>query len=136
MTMTSTTTTDRPRRSTSTGTRPCGWPRPSTAATSTSCVPSDPDDWSRPTDCPAWDVRAMAAHNLGMAEMAGSLPEMVRQFAAATPPDGGGRRRPDRPPGGGRAGADARPEIIERYAAAVSAGRARPPPPVRSWSAG
>ena len=25
----------------------------------------------------------MAAHNLGMAEMAGSLPEMVRQFAAA-----------------------------------------------------
>ena len=43
----------------------------------------DPDDWSRPTACPAWDVRAMAAHNLGMAEMAGALPEMVRQFAAA-----------------------------------------------------
>ena len=42
-----------------------------------------PDDWSRPTDCPAWDVRAMAAHNLGMAEMAGSLPEMVRQFVGA-----------------------------------------------------
>ena len=43
----------------------------------------DRDDWSRPTDCPAWNVRAMAAHNLGMAEMAASLPEMVRQFAAA-----------------------------------------------------
>jgi len=43
----------------------------------------DPDDWSRPTDCPAWDVRAMAAHNLGMAEMAGSLPEMVRQFGGS-----------------------------------------------------
>jgi uncharacterized protein (TIGR03083 family) len=39
-----------------------------------------PEDWSRPTDCPAWDVRAMAAHNLGQAELAGSLPEMVRQF--------------------------------------------------------
>jgi uncharacterized protein (TIGR03083 family) len=39
-----------------------------------------PDEWSRPTDCPAWDVRAMAAHNLGQAEMAGSLPEFVRQF--------------------------------------------------------
>jgi hypothetical protein len=40
-----------------------------------------PKDWSRPTDCPAWDVHAMAAHNLGMAEMAGSLPELVHQFA-------------------------------------------------------
>ena len=47
------------------------------------------DDWSRPTDCPAWDVRAMASHNLGMAEMAGSLPEMVRQFAGG----GASRRR-------------------------------------------
>jgi uncharacterized protein (TIGR03083 family) len=41
-----------------------------------------PDDWTRPTDCPAWDVRAMAGHNLGQIEMAGSLPEMVRQFVA------------------------------------------------------
>lgn len=22
-----------------------------------------PDDWSKPTDCPLWDVRAMAAHS-------------------------------------------------------------------------
>jgi uncharacterized protein (TIGR03083 family) len=43
-----------------------------------------PSDWSRPTDCPAWDVRAMASHNLGQAEMAGSLPVMLRQFAAAS----------------------------------------------------
>ena len=41
-----------------------------------------PADWDRPTDCPAWDVRAMAGHNLGQAELAGSLPEMVRQFVA------------------------------------------------------
>lgn len=42
----------------------------------------DPGDWSRPTDCPDWDVRTMAAHNLGQAEMAGSLPEFVHQFVA------------------------------------------------------
>lgn len=43
----------------------------------------DPDDWSRPTECPGWDVRAMAAHNLGMAEFAASVREMVRQNVAA-----------------------------------------------------
>ena len=42
-----------------------------------------PDEWARPTECQPWDVRAMATHNLGMAEMAGSLGSMVRQFAAA-----------------------------------------------------
>ena len=41
------------------------------------------EDWSRPTDCPGWDVRAMAAHMLGMAEMAASLLEMRRQQKAA-----------------------------------------------------
>jgi uncharacterized protein (TIGR03083 family) len=38
-----------------------------------------PEDWTRPTDCPAWDVRQMAAHNLGMAEMAASVRENMRQ---------------------------------------------------------
>ena len=41
------------------------------------------DDWNRPTACPPWDVRSLASHNLAMAEMAGSLPELVRQFAGA-----------------------------------------------------
>jgi uncharacterized protein (TIGR03083 family) len=27
------------------------------------------DDWTQPTDCPAWTVRDVAGHNLGMAEM-------------------------------------------------------------------
>jgi uncharacterized protein (TIGR03083 family) len=36
-------------------------------------------DWSRPTECPGWDVRAMAAHALGMAEMAASIREGRRQ---------------------------------------------------------
>jgi uncharacterized protein (TIGR03083 family) len=42
-----------------------------------------PDDWSRPTDCPAWDVRALASHVLGMAEMFASLRENLRQMRAA-----------------------------------------------------
>ena len=41
------------------------------------------DDWTRPTDCPAWDVRAVAGHCLGMAEMAASLPVAVRQNVTA-----------------------------------------------------
>ncbi len=41
------------------------------------------DDWSRETECPAWDVRAMAGHVLGMAQMAASVREMIRQQMAA-----------------------------------------------------
>lgn len=40
-------------------------------------------DWSRPTDCPDWDVRRLAAHVLGMAEMAASIRENLRQTRAA-----------------------------------------------------
>jgi uncharacterized protein (TIGR03083 family) len=39
--------------------------------------------WARPTDCTAWDVRQLVAHLLGMAEMAASLPEQLRQMRAA-----------------------------------------------------
>jgi uncharacterized protein (TIGR03083 family) len=42
-----------------------------------------PEDWTKPTDCPAWDVRALAAHMLGMAEMAASIREQRRQVKAA-----------------------------------------------------
>ena len=42
-----------------------------------------PDDWVRPTECPGWDVRAMAGHVLGMAEMAATVRELVRQQRAA-----------------------------------------------------
>ncbi len=38
-----------------------------------------PADWSRPTACSAWDVRAMCAHVLGMAEMVSSVRELARQ---------------------------------------------------------
>jgi len=40
------------------------------------------EQWSAPTDCPGWDVRTMAGHMLGMAQMAASLREMVRQQRA------------------------------------------------------
>ena len=47
------------------------------------------DDWSKPTDCPAWDVRAMAVHVLGGMEAFASLPRV---------------RPPDRAPGSKAAG--------------------------------
>ena len=42
-----------------------------------------PGDWTRPTECPGWDVRAMAAHALGMVEMAASVRENYRQLRLA-----------------------------------------------------
>ena len=39
----------------------------------------NPAQWAMATDCPAWDVRQMAAHMLGMAEMAASIRENFRQ---------------------------------------------------------
>lgn len=38
-----------------------------------------PGDWTASTECPGWDVRAMAAHALGMVEMAASVRENMRQ---------------------------------------------------------
>ncbi|MFI6101375.1 maleylpyruvate isomerase family mycothiol-dependent enzyme [Lentzea sp. NPDC051213] len=40
-------------------------------------------DWAKPTDCPEWNVREMAAHMLGMAEMSASMREAMRQMKAA-----------------------------------------------------
>lgn len=42
-----------------------------------------PEDWSKPTGCVPWDVRDVAAHALGMVEMAASLREQRRQNKAA-----------------------------------------------------
>lgn len=42
-----------------------------------------PEHWVSPTDCPDWDVRAMAGHMLGMVQMIASIPEMIRQQLAA-----------------------------------------------------
>ena len=50
-----------------------------------------PDEWARPTDCPAWDVRAMAGHVLGMVEGFTGLRRMAAMFRA------GGKLAGDRP---------------------------------------
>lgn len=42
----------------------------------------DEDDWSTPTDCPAWDVRAIAGHVLGMTETFSSLRRFARDMRA------------------------------------------------------
>jgi uncharacterized protein (TIGR03083 family) len=51
----------------------------------------DPEEWRRPTDCPAWDVRAVAGHVLGMTEGFTSTWRMVAGFVA------GSRRAGDGP---------------------------------------
>jgi len=42
------------------------------------------DDWSRPTDCTAWDVHALLGHVLGSMESHARPREFVRQFVSAT----------------------------------------------------
>lgn len=42
-----------------------------------------PEQWGLPTCCPGWDVRAMAGHVVGMAEMIATIPELVRQQRAS-----------------------------------------------------
>jgi uncharacterized protein (TIGR03083 family) len=42
------------------------------------------DDWTRPTECPDWDVRAMAGHTVGMMRDFTSLPSLMRRMRAAT----------------------------------------------------
>ena len=37
-------------------------------------------DWSRPTDCTAWDVRGMLGHLVGAAEGFGSPAELIHQY--------------------------------------------------------
>jgi uncharacterized protein (TIGR03083 family) len=44
----------------------------------------DTEDWTRHTDCPDWDVRAMVAHVLGMMEFVTSLRERVHQLRAGS----------------------------------------------------
>lgn len=39
----------------------------------------EPDDWTRPTPCTAWDVRELACHMVGMAAMVATPWEMARQ---------------------------------------------------------
>ncbi|MDT4893001.1 MAG: hypothetical protein QOE97_2036 [Pseudonocardiales bacterium] len=42
-----------------------------------------PQQWATQTECPGWDVRTMASHLLGMAEMSASMRENSRQLKLA-----------------------------------------------------
>jgi uncharacterized protein (TIGR03083 family) len=44
----------------------------------------DADDWAEPTDCPLWDVRAMAGHCVGMLSDFSSLGSMMRRMRLST----------------------------------------------------
>ena len=48
-----------------------------------------PRDWAQPTVCELWDVRAMAAHVLGMAEAQASFRQFAHDFRAAGKRSGG-----------------------------------------------
>jgi uncharacterized protein (TIGR03083 family) len=48
-----------------------------------------PEEWSRPTVCELWDVRAMATHVLGMAEAQASFRQFAHDFRAASKRTGG-----------------------------------------------
>jgi uncharacterized protein (TIGR03083 family) len=43
------------------------------------------EEWTQPTDCPAWDVRKMALHVLGSAEAQASFPQFVHQLRRGVP---------------------------------------------------
>jgi len=43
----------------------------------------DGDDWTQPTDCPAWDVRALAGHVLGAMEGFSSFSRLARMMRAS-----------------------------------------------------
>jgi uncharacterized protein (TIGR03083 family) len=45
----------------------------------------EPGDWANPTDCPRWDVRALAAHMVGSAASQASPREFLRQVLAGRP---------------------------------------------------
>jgi len=43
----------------------------------------EPAEWTRPTVCDPWDIRAMAGHVLGMAELQASFPQFIHDFRSA-----------------------------------------------------
>jgi len=43
------------------------------------------DEWTRPTDCTAWDVRKLALHVLGSADAQASFPQFLHQLRRGVP---------------------------------------------------
>jgi uncharacterized protein (TIGR03083 family) len=94
-----------------------------------------PDDWQRETACSLWNVQAMVAHMLGMAEAQASFRQFLHDFRAANKRTAGAmidalnatqvRERANLSPS----------QLVERFVAAVPRAvraRRRVPAPVRS----
>lgn len=95
----------------------------------------DHDDWTKPTDCPAWDVRALAGHVLGGMESFSSTRQLVHIIRAASKAAGDGAfvDGMTRVQVAERAGLE-RGELLERLAAAgprSARWRNRVPAPLR-----
>lgn len=93
-----------------------------------------PDDWSRSTDCPAWDVRAIVAHVVGAMAGNASMRENLRQLRAARRGDGPLVDELSALQVRDRAGATP-DELVDEYrrlAVPAVKGRTRVPAPVRS----
>jgi uncharacterized protein (TIGR03083 family) len=92
--------------------------------------------WSAPTQCPGWDVRAMVAHVLAMAEGSASMRENVRQLRAAKRRMGSGPFIDALTAVQVEKYADAQPaELLSRFAdiaPKAARGRRRTPAPLRS----
>src|ERR1700682_1538185 len=43
------------------------------------------DDWTRPTECTAWDVRKLALHVLGSGDAQASFPQFLHQLRRGVP---------------------------------------------------
>lgn len=50
----------------------------------------EPHEWARPTDCPGWDVRAMAGHVLGMTDTFTGYRSMMKMMRAGKKAAGDG----------------------------------------------
>lgn len=97
-----------------------------------------PQEWQATTECPAWDVHAMAAHCVGMAQMATGLREAARQLRHASR----AARRTGRPQIDELTDLQVRehrhldrttlPEAMRRTGRAAVAGRRRAPRPLRA----
>lgn len=97
----------------------------------------DDEDWSRPTDCTEWDVRAMVSHVLGAMESHVSLRVLIRQIRAGNEVAG------DRPAVDGMTEVQVRErahlepaELVEQLvsiAPKAAAARFRFPAPVRKF---
>jgi uncharacterized protein (TIGR03083 family) len=94
-----------------------------------------PDDWQRRTVCDQWDVRAMVAHMLGMAEAQASFRQFLHDFRTASKRSSGAMIDALTATQVGDRAHLSPPQLVERFVAAVPRAvraRRRVPAPMRS----